>query len=287
MELNIEVCTRENCKVFITDKTVVSPTKGYLPENSEAVVLNRFKYSDTLAVEAIYLERYNEERCKVNDVVFREHEYDKKDIGFEIPITFDGVFTVFSISVPTMDWFLYNKENHPEMLSLYDMVYVAEYDSKKIYKVFRTPYSPEDWSDWQKEGVDIQEVIERNTEGTTLSRTCDTYVSICYLMHCHLSLCQEIFEGHGFSGQGGSGRCFSKSNVDDELIYRRDMVWMALNVIRYLVEANRLQEAQRIIEQIGGCNGLCDGWYRHDGVKPDCGCGSSSSGGRKPECGCR
>lgn len=289
MELNISICTKDNCKVFVKDETPVSSTKGYIPENSQAVALNRFKYSDTGAIEVIFLERYNEVDSSVNNVKYIEHTDSNKDSGYEIPVNFDGVFTVYSMILPTLDWFIYNAKNNPSLVELYDTIYVMDYDAKATYKIFRIPTRDSGesiWSEWEKKAVDIIEVIERNVEGTTISRECSTYVSICHLLHCYLSLCQAIFEGQGFSGSGGNGACFSKSKVDDELIYRRDMVWMALNTIRYLVEENRLQEAQRIIEQIGGCNGLCKGWYEHEGVKPDCGCGQRTNK-RKSGCGCR
>lgn len=291
MKLNISICTKENCKVFVKDETLVSYNEGYLPETSQSVALNRFRYSDTGAIEVIFLERYNETKSGVKESKYIQHTDKNKDEGYEIPIRFDGVFTIYSIVIPTVDWFMHNAENNPSLVELYDAIYTVDYDGKAVYKMTKKLVPLEEgetsiWSSWNKEAVEIEELIERNPEGTTISRTCDTYVSICYLLHCYLSLCQAIFEGQGFSGSNGNMACFNRSNVDDGLIYRRDMVWMALNTIHYLVEANRLQEAQRIIEQIGGCNGLCKGWYEHSGLKPDCGCGQSRSRGFS-DCGCK
>ena len=39
--------------------------------------------------------------------------------------------------------------------------------------------------------------------------------------------------------------------------FARDLVWMAINVIKYLTECEQLAEVERIIETIKGCNGLC------------------------------
>lgn len=282
MELNISICTKENCKVYVKDETPVLNNKGYIPEDSDQLVLNRFKYSDTETIVEIYMERYNDLRSSTASVKFAEHTGTNKDEGYEVPIDFDGVFTVYTYVIPTLKWFMRNASENPDMVSLYDSLYIVDSDSKSIYKAIRrgSSYGDENgvWKDWRLEAVTIDEIRERNTEDSTISRVCDTYVSVCHLLHCYLSLCQAIFEGNGFGGTGkGNSRagCFSKAKVDDELIYRRDMVWMSLNVIRYLVEMNRLQEAQRIIEQIGGCNGLCKGWYEHSETKPGCGCGQS------------
>ena len=45
--------------------------------------------------------------------------------------------------------------------------------------------------------------------------------------------------------------------MDSDLIFRRDLVWMAINVIKYLTECSQLAEVERIIEIIKGCNSLC------------------------------
>ena len=78
--------------------------------------------------------------------------------------------------------------------------------------------------------VELQEVIERNSEGTTISKIDKSYVSICFLKKCYISLCQQLFNSRGFS------ECWNKNTVDSDLIYRRDLVWQAINVIKYLTE---------------------------------------------------
>lgn len=268
MKLNIDICTDSRCKVYVTDKTEASASSGYLPEDNVSYAKNRFRYSDSMSIEVIQLERYNEDGVNVNSTSFYEHTKENRKNGYELPINFDGVFNVHSIVIPTNEWFINTLQNMPEALDIYDVIYVGDYDEKVIYKYIKKNTVAKSIDDWNKEAADVGELIERNPDGTTISSDCSTYVSICYLTNCYLSLCQAIFEGKGFSG-----RCFSRSNIDQETLFRRDMVWMAINVIKYLVEFERLHEAQRIIEQIGGCNGLCKGWYERDGIKPDCGCG--------------
>ena len=51
--------------------------------------------------------------------------------------------------------------------------------------------------------------------------------------------------------------CWNKNKIDSELIYKRDLVWMSINVIKYLTECEQLAEVERILETINGCNGLC------------------------------
>ena len=108
--------------------------------------------------------------------------------------------------------------------------------------------------------VDIQEVIEVND--STLIKHIHNFFSVYHLRKCYVSLCQKIFNERGFE------RCFN-GKVNSQLIYKRDLVWAALNVIQYMIDSNQLAEAQRLLERINGCNGLCSG---EDTGDKGCGC---------------
>lgn len=108
--------------------------------------------------------------------------------------------------------------------------------------------------------VDLQEVIEVNN--SNLIRHMHNFFSVFHLRKCYISLCQKVFNGTAFD------RCF-KNKVDKQLLYKRDLVWAALNVIQYMIDFNQLAEAQRLLERINGCNGLCSG---EDTGDKGCGC---------------
>jgi len=46
------------------------------------------------------------------------------------------------------------------------------------------------------------------------------------------------------------------------------LLWSAINVITYLAETEQFEEAERLVERIMGCNGLCD-----SDEENSCGCG--------------
>ena len=110
--------------------------------------------------------------------------------------------------------------------------------------------------------VEIQEVLEVNPEVFGIIKIYQNFFSVCYLRKCFISLCQKIFNDRGFD------RCFN-GKVDSQLIYKRDLVWAALNVIQYMIDSNQLAEAQRLLERIMGCNGLCSS---EDTGDKGCGC---------------
>lgn len=250
MELKIKVCTNDSCKVIILDDTGTGEN-GYLPESSLVIVKNRFKYSDTVSIDV--LQHNKADGPEIQLPVYTLHDDGNKSVT--MPVGFDGWFNVYHIVLPTKDWF--DREmgkTAGSAVTMYATVYYS--DGIYIYKYFNGTSTT----------VTVDEIVERNIEDTTISRTYNNYVSICFLKKCYISLCQQIFNSRGFS------KCWSKNAVAAELSYKRDLVWMAINVIKYMVQSNQLAEAERIIEQIGGCNGLCKSEYSK---WPEQGCGCS------------
>ena len=230
MDLKIDIITNETCKVLVQDNS------EYLAENIESVVKNKFKYSDTISIDVVQHNKLEEAEVKVSTYSLHTN---KEDI--EIPIKFDGWFTIHHIVLPSDVWVY--KELSKETgsaIPLYSIVYFT--DGKGVYKYINK----------QVVAASIEEVLEINPINTTISKTQKDYVSICFLKKCYINLCQQIFENRGFSS------CWNKNNIDSELVYKRDLVWMAINVIKYLTKCEQLYEVERIIEQINGCNGLCN-----------------------------
>nr|DAU23709.1 MAG TPA: hypothetical protein [Caudoviricetes sp.] len=250
MELKINICTQENCRLTIQDITGTEG-KGYLPESSSAIVKNRWKYSETMAIDVLVLNHSKGPKYQLP--ILNLHDPDNTNI--DLPVGFDGWFDICHIVIPTKEWFFKNYEGETPSteLQLYETVYYS--DGVNLFKYFNGVIS----------NANIEEIVERNTEGTTISRISKTYVSICFLKKCYISLCQQIFNSRGFN------ECFTKGTIDSQLIFKRDLAWMSINVIKYMVQSNQLAEAERIIEQIGGCNGICktefNKWTDHD-----CGC---------------
>ena len=230
MDLNINIQTNGSCGVVIQDNT------EYLPEESTGIVKGKFKYSDTVSVDIL---QYN----KIQNPYYSNPTYTKhsnQEHYIKIPVSQDGWFNVVHLVLPSEEWF--KREAHKtsgSALDLYSIVYYS--DGNKVYK----------YVDGSSKETTINEVLEINPVNTTISKISKKFVSICFLRKCYINLCQQIFNDRGFS------QCWSKNNIDSELVYKRDLVWMAINVIKYLTECEQLYEVERIIEAIQGCNGLC------------------------------
>lgn len=119
------------------------------------------------------------------------------------------------------------------------------------------------------EKVNLEEFIELASEGNIqLVRQYGIYVevqnffSMCHLRKCFASLCKKVFDDTAFT------RCFTKTN-DSELVYRRDLVWAALNSIQYYIDSGQYAEAQRLLERLTSDCGLCKS---EDTGTRGCGC---------------
>lgn len=244
MELKINITTSDSCKVIISDQS------EYLPEDFTGTAKGKFKFSETVTINVLKLNKVQENVVKTYQI--SEHVDLNKSI--ELPIKFDGWFTVEHIVLPSKQWFETEiVKNTGSALNLYSIVYFADNDT--IYK----------YINGQTYAVPLDEILEINTINTTISKTSNDYISICYLRKCYIDLCQQIFNDRAFSS------CWSKNKVDSETTYKRDLTWMAINVIKYLTECNQLYEVERIIEIIQGCNGLCNSTNKSN-VQTGCGC---------------
>ncbi len=246
MDLKIKIITCnacDNCKVTVQDNST------YLPEDSTGVVKGKFKFSETISIDVLQLN-------KTSEIVYINPTYTDHSTVKEatLQVDSDGWFSLVHLVLPSVEWF--NKEKakiEGSALGLYDIVYFTDGDI--VYKYINQSIQQ----------VDISEILEINPVNTTISKTSEDFVSICFLRKCYINLCKQILDNRGFSS------CWNKNKIDSELIYKRDLVWMAINVIKYLTECEQLAEVERIVEIINGCNGLCT---------------SSNSSNKASGCGC-
>ncbi len=268
MDLKINISTNDNCQITVQDLKV-----GYLPEDSSEVVINQFKYSQTNSVTV--LQHNKSTGPEIISPQFNDHTNDNP---VNLSVKFDGWFTIVHNVLPNKTWFdAEQAKGKQSALNLYDTVYFI--DGTSLYKATRRIVPGGSFSssfggsfqnlkeidEWIPTETSIEEVALRNTEGTTISRVCENYVSICFLNKCYISLCQQIFNKAGFTA------CDKLNTVDSDLIYKRDLVWMTINVVNYMVHLEQLAEVERLINRIGGCNGLCKNEFTQ--IKEhDCGC---------------
>ena len=110
--------------------------------------------------------------------------------------------------------------------------------------------------------VTIQELLEVNPEYSQIDPIYDYYFLTCRLKKCYLKACQDIFD------LAVPITCSTKTTIPHDLIYTRDLIWSTLNVIRFMTEFDQFEEAERLLEEITSCNGICP----QEETKKGCGC---------------
>lgn len=125
MDLKIKIITCnacDNCKVTVQDNST------YLPEDSTGVVKGKFKFSETISIDVLQLN-------KTSEIVYINPTYTDHSTVKEatLQVDSDGWFSLVHLVLPSVEWF--NKEKaktEGSALGLYDIVYFIDGDI--VYK---------------------------------------------------------------------------------------------------------------------------------------------------------
>lgn len=241
IDLNITLDNSTRGQLIVQDNSIYFDEDKHYPSN----VITPLKKSDTNVLVLIYLNKYQ------NDSELKYYSFSNT-----IPVTFDGWFTLYYIVLPTKEWV----ENNKKLIKqYYDTVYyidgidVVKYNPKTEHKTIIADYS------------ELVTISESPNIMNNISITKEDGVSINYLQQCYINLCQKIFQSNRLSS------C-NKNNIDNDLTYKRDLVWMGINVVKYMVENTQLHEAQRIIELLHSCNGVCSDSNKTTTSRNGCNC---------------
>ena len=108
--------------------------------------------------------------------------------------------------------------------------------------------------------VELDEIVNVNPELSDLNISYYYYFQLCKLQKCYVQVAKSILDSRA------SLNCNS-NKISSEDIYKRDLIWSAMNTIKYLAENEQFEEAERLLERITTCNGLCNN------LNSKCGCG--------------
>lgn len=129
------------------------------------------------------------------------------------------------------------------------------YDDKKFYRI----------TSGEIKECELQDIVDANdATDDSIELHYEGFFSTCRLRKCFITLCKKILESGVFNN-----RCAS-ANIDKDLVYQRDLVWSVYNTIQYLIDFGQYMEAQRLIERVNACPGICHGVDEKNGG--GCGC---------------
>lgn len=234
----VKICKENNCSLVITDVTQDSDQYvGEFVANTKAWhERNQFKYSETYTINIVYKHTTSSDTIIAGTITEHCSYLDEEHIKLKE----DGYYTIDHVILPSID--------------TYDASIDLDWyvcDGASIYTRCE--------NSWEEVSFDkLATLVENNElEGTTISGISLTQFSICHLYACYVNKCKNIFNS--------LSACSSNDNVH----YSRDLIWMAINIIKYYVEIGQLLEAQQLLEELHYCGELCS---EDMSQTIDCGC---------------
>lgn len=270
MEFEIDIKHGLNGHVEITD---YSKEYGqYYEESTEGMTSpDKFKYSESCSINVIL--QNTTSKMTLIDVLLNNHMQDLDQSVFDV--SSDGYFVIQHFVLPTQTWFENQLKSSNSLLANYSTIYYISGETlyKRVITSEDTGNHTYKYNIGDAEEVAVRELLERNTEGTTIQKCQIDIFYTGYLQECYINHCKELFNSLMANCQPN---CKPK-NVDT---FSRDFLWMTLNVIDYLIERGQFFEAQRILESVNYCGGFCNNTNNNESV---CGCNKTVS---RSSCGC-
>ena len=224
MKPNFVICKTDNCSITITG--LEKDDLQYV----NYIDYREYRYEDCVTINIIIpVDSKQDEGEYIYSINLHDSEIDATTMEFPK----DGLYRIVHLIIPTRQWL------DEYTIELPNYTYI--YEGGKILKIIQSGLDVENRTE---EEVTLQEVI--NVNGITNIYYDDKYTfSICRLKECYYNFCRDYF----------AKLCVNKCDKLDN--YNRDIIWIGLNTIKYLLDLDKYYEAQGILEQLTGCTGLC------------------------------
>ena len=272
MESHFILTTVSDCKLQIVDQS------DYVKEST----ITDYSFSDSVSLNLLYNNQIN------NDILIKQEVLDHSDIDLqskqynyiatedannyasvddnyitleskdisEFQLKNDGKLTAYHFIIPTKQWL--NKFTSGVLFQTYAIL--IYYDNGQFYKSIDGGVT--------SELITYELIKEINPITTNIAKCKKPTFSICFLYKCYINYCKQILEQN-------ISKCITK---DSDLVFRRDFVWMTINVVKYYLENGQLDEAQRLLEETMSCNGFCKSnilkYSLTNNTVSGCGCGN-------------
>lgn len=221
-----------NFTITICDGQVaVTDTSIYGTETSD------FLYNNTVTIDILENSKIDTSKESLLYAIDM-HDLASSQTNFNMSV--DGLYKVSHLIIPTATWLSSNTIDPTE----YDYAYY--YNDEVIYKWNNITSA---WVAFASidEAVTELAAVNKNLTLNMLSSYKNTF-NLANLNKCFLTICNSILSGI-ING------CLK--DIDKELIWKRDFIWMSINIMKYYLDLGQIYEAQRTLENIQYCGGIC------------------------------
>lgn len=247
-----------SCILSLTDTTgfkSVSNLDGFVAEDGTYDDFNDYKVSDGYFINLLIYHKYygDPKLLNPNDLYFHINSIDVKPVYADnfstnnYTLTKDGVYTFKRVFVITKQFYEDNLDT-----GRFDDKEVIYYDPDlgAFYEV--TEGTPDE--------ITITDVANKFSNKHAGSVAQYKFVSTCYLNKCLYLIQKSIIDAN-------MAACASEFK---DLLTKRDLIHMTLQVIKYLKDDGHLDEVQRVIEGLDTCGMICESISKKNNT--DCGC---------------
>lgn len=242
IELNPAISLSENGIAGFTLKDITGINDTGFRSESTPISGTYLRTQDFVILDIATLNRLDGPKHTVNISI------PKGDIGYEsyefkYSSTVDGWFSITHIILPTYEW--YKSLSNSQLSMAQQIFFVYNLAEESIYEIeIDSLYTKEESK------VTIEYVLNSLVNQNLIGIAEDIFI-LGHLEKCFEDKIKYIYYNKLFS------QCLYK-NSDLESTFRdRDIVWMGLELLKYLVRECKYDEAERIIEGISGCNDFC------------------------------
>lgn len=217
----------------------------YAPVKNESIIINVIEYHSVHEDKIVYINANDTDKVA--------------DIMTNAP---DGHYTIHHLIIPDYHWYNkyiaakngeeYNYENFEDQIETKDSPFDVSKDIDLIEIDENTNiiyYNGENVVDLEGNVIEnLDSLVNLNVVSTVHQLSSDTFL-IGNLYKCLINISLQQLDAC-------IDRCFTEK--DDHLSYIRNIVWMGINAIKYLVDQEHLSKAQQILERLNACPGLCN-----------------------------
>lgn len=233
----------------------------YLSEDNVIISTRNYTYNQSVTINILKSVNYQQEEVLQTFQVL-SHQYDCLDES-EMIMKVDGLHTIIHMILPTQDWLSNILLHAPEALEAYYGVYYYDTVNDQFMK----------FVDGYAEKTSLEEILEINAIPpltvdeltTTIIRSEQNTFQLCHLMDCFYKIYKNLLKAYPV-------KCPDKTDELKQLQYYRDIIWMGINTIKYLLERGQYFEAQRILEELTYCGSICNNIDNVKKVNSGCGC---------------
>lgn len=218
----------------------------YLNENLDTLIsIRNYAYSHSVTVNVLSHISIGNPKIKTHEVVKHLDGCIDESI---FRMDEDGLYEVAHLIIPNKKWFDYCVAfGDKSGLDKYKEIYIYDETIDQIVKYTDQGFINCSVTDLLK--AESQDPILPTDLVTTVIKSEKSTFNVYYLRKCHADICSHLLNAQ-------LGSCKADTHVTEE-IFKRDVLFMAINSIKFAIDTQQFYEAQRILESIKSCVNLC------------------------------